>query len=185
MERKVKGTLVKIITKGIKSDKAHEREYDRLLSNGAREFLNQRIMDSVWYSYEMYYELYHTQIKVVANDNRDIVIKWGRDFGEGIMSTIYRNLISSGDAKKLVRMYPRFQNMLFNFGKTSFEWIADNELLYTLSDFDPSFEMWYYTTLGWTQRSIEMCIDKKVDYRFVKKSWEGDDATQFILFWSS
>ncbi|MBN1800766.1 MAG: hypothetical protein JW891_04625 [Candidatus Lokiarchaeota archaeon] len=185
MERKVKGTLVKVITKGIKSDKVHEKEYNELLSDKAKDYLNQRIMDSIWYSYEVYFELYNTLIKVVAKNNRELVIKWGRNFGETVMTSIYKNLITGGDARKLVQMYPRFHTMLFNFGSTSLEWITDNELIYTLSDFDPKFELWYYTTIGWTQRALELCLKKKVNFTFLKKSWEGDDVTQFKLYWST
>ncbi len=185
MERKVKGTALKDLVIGIKSDKAHEREYDELLSDKAKEYLNERIMNSVWYSYETYVEIYGALINVFAKGNPDTAIKWGREFGEKVMGTIYKNLIAEGNIKKLLQMYPRFHHMLFNFGTLSLEWTSGNEVLFTYTNFESKFDKVYYSNIGWTERAIEMCIKKKVNYKLLKKSWEGDDCTQFMLFWAS
>ncbi|MFX1236290.1 MAG: hypothetical protein ACFFAS_18735 [Promethearchaeota archaeon] len=184
MQYQVKGTALKDFVIGIRSDRFHKEEYDRILSDVTKDLLNQRILNSIWYSYEIYVEIFNAIAKVIAKNNREIVIKWGRDFGEKVMVTIYKNLIVEGNIKKLLEMYPRFHRMIFNFGTLTPEWISRNEILFTYKDFDTKFEMVYYSNIGWTQRAIEMCIKKKVNYKFVKKFWEGDDVTQFRLFWT-
>ncbi|MBN1800770.1 MAG: hypothetical protein JW891_04645 [Candidatus Lokiarchaeota archaeon] len=184
MERMVKGTALKDLVIGIRSDKPHESIYEQMLSSAAKEYLNERIMNSVWYSYENYIELYAALIKVFAKDNPEYVIKWGREFGEKVMGTVYKNLIVEGNVKRLLEMYPRFHKILFNFGTLSLEWISENEVLFTYKNFESKFDKIYYSNVGWTERAIEMCIRKKVEYQFLKKSWEGDDVTQFKLFWA-
>ncbi|MFX1236398.1 MAG: hypothetical protein ACFFAS_15630 [Promethearchaeota archaeon] len=184
MERKIKGTLFRLVAKGIKSDKAHQQEYDKLLSEEAKDFLNQRILNSVWYSWDLYSELFKTLIKVNAKDNREIVRKWGADFGEGVMAVIYKNIIAEGNVKKLSQMYPRFHGLIYNFGTLTVDIISDNEMLFTYRNLDPRFELWYYSLIGWTQRVLEMCIKKKVYFEFLKKPWQGDELTQFKLYWS-
>ncbi|MBN1800769.1 MAG: hypothetical protein JW891_04640 [Candidatus Lokiarchaeota archaeon] len=184
MEGKIKGSLLKDIVKGIKSDRTHEKEYDVILSDRAKKFLNQRILDSIWYSWDVYCELYKALIKVVAKNNPKIVTKWGRDFGENVMSAVYKNIIAEGNVKKLAEKYPRFHSMFYNFGTISFEWISDHELLYTLKDFDPNFELFYNSNIGWTQRVFEMCLKKEVHFEILKKSSQGDKEGQFKLFWA-
>ncbi|MBN1800768.1 MAG: hypothetical protein JW891_04635 [Candidatus Lokiarchaeota archaeon] len=185
LERKVKGTAVKDVVIGVRSDKIHQKEYEEILSGEAKNFLNQRIMNSVWYSYELYAEIYKALMKVVGKNNREIMIKWGRNFGEKIMGSIYKNLILGGDVKKLMQIYPRFHQMLYNFGALTVKWISDSEVLLTYNEeYDKNFEMLYYSNVGWTQGAIEMCLKRKVNYEFLKKSWEGDDYTQFKLFWT-
>ncbi|MFX1399056.1 MAG: hypothetical protein ACFFAS_18680 [Promethearchaeota archaeon] len=183
VERKLKGYLMKAIVKAIKADKVHEKEYDELLSDRTKQFLNQRILDSVWYPWDVYSELYQAIIKIVAKNNPKIVAKWGHDFGEKVVSKFYKNIIDEGNAIKLAEKYPRFHKMYYNFGSISHEWISDNEIIYTLNDFDPKFELFFYLNIGWTQLIFEMCVKKKVNYKFLKKSWKGDDVTQFKLFW--
>ncbi|MFX1399057.1 MAG: hypothetical protein ACFFAS_18685 [Promethearchaeota archaeon] len=184
MERRVKGTILKDIVIGIKSDKGHEKEYDEILSDEAKEFLHQRVLNSVWYSWDILRELYKALIKIVAKNDRNIVIKWGNNFGENVMSSIYKNVIAEGKVDKLVEKYRRFHGLIYNFGTMSVEKLSDNEILFTYRDIDDKFEMWYYGALGWTQRVLEMCLKKKVSFTFLKKSWQGDKETQFKLFWS-
>ncbi|MFX1276587.1 MAG: hypothetical protein ACFFBP_03385 [Promethearchaeota archaeon] len=184
MERKVKGTLVKLIIKGIKSDKFNAKDYDNILSDEAKELVNKRILDSIWYPFDAYYECYHALTTIFARESKEILIKWGQQFGEAVMSTIYKNIIVEGKVDKLLEMYPRFHKLLFNFGKLQLEKVSDNEVHIAYIDFEPKFEYWFYTSIGWMQKSFEMCLKKKVKFEFLKKSWEGDKITQYILTWT-
>ncbi|MFX1275620.1 MAG: hypothetical protein ACFFBP_11705 [Promethearchaeota archaeon] len=184
MKREVKGTALKDIIIGIRSDKAHIDEYNKILSDEAKDLLNQRILTSIWYPYNIYIELYDALIKVIAKNNTKTVIQWGREFGIKAMNTIYRNLIAEGDVKKLIQKYPRFQRMMYNFGTLTIEWLSNNEILITSRDFENKFKMIFYSNMGWMQGAIEICIKKMVNYEFLKKSWEGDDETQYKLYWS-
>ncbi|MFX1398547.1 MAG: hypothetical protein ACFFAS_16075 [Promethearchaeota archaeon] len=185
MERKVKGTLVKSIVKGIKSDKTNKQKYDDFLTDKAKELLNIRILDSLWYSFDMYLELYLALGKFYAKNNNAIFLKWGRQFGEGIMTSIYRHIIGEGNVDKLIEKYRRLYKLFFNFGNYSLERISNNEIIVGYKDFEPNYEFWYYTAVGWIQKSVEMCIEKKVNYEFLKKSWKGDEFTEFKFTWLS
>ncbi|MFX1236288.1 MAG: hypothetical protein ACFFAS_18720 [Promethearchaeota archaeon] len=184
MEQKINGTFVKIVVKGIKSDKAHQEEYDKLLSEEAKNFLKQRVLNSVWYSWDLFSELIKALIKVAAKDDKKIVKKWGADFGEGVIFVIYKNIIDEGNVKKLAEIYPRFHGLMYNFGTLSVDTISDNEILFTYRNFNPGFELFYDALVGWTQWTLEMCIKKKTSCEFLKKFWEGDEVTQFRLTWA-
>ena len=185
MERKVKGTLVKLIVKGIKSDKTNKINYDNYLSDEAKELLDNRILDSVWYSFDTYFEIYFALAKFYAKNNNEIFIKWGHEFGQALMSTIYKNIVNKGNLDKLIEKYPRFHRLVFNFGNIVMEKVSNNEISVSYRDFEPKFEFWYYTAVGWVQKSIEMCIKKKVNYKFLKKSWIGDEYSEFKLYYEN
>jgi len=171
--------------KGVRGDKTNKHKYDNLLSDEAKELLNKRILDSIWYPFDPYFEIYFALAKFFAKNNNQIFIKWGNQFGEVGMSTIYKNIVVEGNLDTLVEKFNRFHRLLFNFGDFSLEKISNNEILVTYRNFEPDFEFWYYTAVGWIQKSVEMCIKKKVNFEFMKMSWKGDDSTQFRLSWTS
>jgi len=185
LERNVKGTIMKVIVKGIKSDKTNVQLYDDVLSDDAKELLNTRILDSVWYSHDTFIELYRALAQFFANNSPEIIVSWGQDFGQAIMTSIYKNIVIKGDLDKLIKKYQNFHRLMYNFGDFTIEKVSENEILLTYRNFDSKFEIWYFTSIGWMQKSVEMCIKKKVEYEILKRSWKGDQVTQYKLSWSS
>ena len=181
--KQVKGTMFKLIVKAIKVNKSGA--YNNMLSQKAKDFLNQRIIDSIWYPFELFKECFNALSRVEAKDNEDILIEMGRMQRETVMSNFYKLTEVKGDLKSSMEKYQRFHKLLFNFGELNSEFISDTEMVVTFSDFEPEFKNFYYTTLGWIDKFIELCNGKKIQYKVKKKSWEGDNATEFLISWSS
>ncbi|MFX1381460.1 MAG: hypothetical protein ACFFBP_03380 [Promethearchaeota archaeon] len=181
--KQVKGTMFKMIIKAIKADKSGT--YDNILSDKAKEMMNQRILDSIWYPFDIYKECFNALCKVTANDKKEVIIKWGRVESERLMTRIYSQAITEGNIESAIEKYARFHKMVFNFGEIQSELISDNQIIVNYREFEKDFRNFYYIAIGWIDKFIDLCIGKKAQYEILKKSWEGADLTQFKLSWSS
>jgi hypothetical protein len=72
---------------------------------------------------------------------------------------------------------------MFNFAKVSTEFVSDNEMIVSIEEYDPDFELCYYLFRGWLEKFIELCLHKAVQTEFAQKSWEGASATQIKMTW--
>lgn len=182
--RKVKGTMVLMVVKSIKYNKSKKDEYDRMLSDEAKEFLNERILSTEWYPYEPYKECFDTLCFIEGRNNPEILNQWGQVESKRLMTTIYKISVFKGDIQIAIDRYSRFHKRVFNFGEITSKIISDTEITLTYEDFDPSWENFYYIGTGYAQGFIELCLDKKTDYKFLNKSWKGEGWTQVLLSWS-
>ncbi|MFX1376166.1 MAG: hypothetical protein ACFFA0_10160 [Promethearchaeota archaeon] len=181
--RQVKGTMVAMIAKSIKYNKSKQEEYDRILSDKAKQLINQRILSSAWYPYELYKEAFNALSFVEARNNPRVLIEWGRVESERLMTTIYKLSVFKGNIQIAADKYARFHRMVFNFGEIIPEIVSDTKIIFTYEDFDPNWENVYHVAVGYAQAFIELCIDKKTDFSFLKKSWKGEGWTQIMLTW--
>jgi hypothetical protein len=183
--RQVKGTMVLMVVKSIKYMKDKKAEYDKILSDEAKAFLNQRILSTNWYPYEPYKECFDALCFLEAKNDVKIIAQWGRVESKRLMTTIYKISVFKGDIQVAADKYSRFHKRAFNFGKITSEILSDTEIIFTYEDFDPSWENFYYVGVGYAQAFIELCIEKKTDYHFLTKSWKGEGWTQVKLSWPS
>ncbi|MDD1778968.1 MAG: hypothetical protein LUQ65_12455 [Candidatus Helarchaeota archaeon] len=181
--KQVKGSMLKMIIKSIKANKSGI--YDNMLSDKAKDLLSQRILDSIWYSFEVYKECFNALSQVEGKNNPLVIVQWGRHRSEELMTSIYQSAIIKTNLKIATENYKRFHRTVFNFGEIEIEIISDHEILVIYKDFERDFENFYYISIGWIQRFFELCLGKKVTYKILKKSWEGAESTQFSLSWAS
>jgi hypothetical protein len=181
--KQVKGSLVKLMVKPIRSNKSGI--YDTLLSDNAKEFIKQTILDSTWYPYDLYKECHEALIKVAANNDPVILNQWGKQYGEFLFTSIYKYQVAGGNIKNAIEKYRQFLKLAFNFSELVAEFASDNQVILTFKDFDPNWENFYYICLGWVHKFIELSIKKEVTSKIIKKSWEGADATQMVFSWSA
>ena len=179
----VKGSMMKLVAKAIKVNKSGI--YNNLLSDKAKELLSQRILDPIWYPFEVYKECFNALSQVDANNNPLLIVQWGRNRGEELMTSIYKHSIIEANLKNATENYKRFHRSVFNFSEIEIEIISDNEIVLTYKDFEPNFENFYHIAIGWAQRFFELCLGKKITYKILQKSWNGADATRFSLSWVS
>ena len=52
MEQIVKGTMVKLMVNVVRANESGD--YEKLFTDDAKELVSQRILDSIWYPYEIY-----------------------------------------------------------------------------------------------------------------------------------
>jgi hypothetical protein len=180
--RQVKGSLVKPIVKQIKANKSGI--YDTLLSDEAKKFIKQNILDSLWYSFESYKECSEALYKVEAKNDPAILNQWGKLYGELLFTSIYKSQVGDGSIKNAIEKYRHFLTLLYNFSELVAEFPSDNQVILTFKNFDREWENFYYILLGWVHKYVELSIKKEVTSKIIKKSWEGADATQILVSWA-
>ena len=183
--KQVKGTMVVTIVKSIKANADKKEEYNKLLSDNAKKFLQQRILSSTWYPFEEYRECFDALCLIEARNNPIELNKWGHLEARRWLTTIYQATIVKGDPQLAANKYSRFHEMVFNFGKIIPDFISDTEIELTYIDFIRDWENFYHIATGWAQIYIELSIDSKVNYNFLNKSWKGDGWTKVRLSWLS
>ncbi|MBN1801869.1 MAG: hypothetical protein JW891_10205 [Candidatus Lokiarchaeota archaeon] len=179
--KQVKGSMMKSFIRPARANKSGI--YQEILTVSGQKLLKERIFDSVWYPFEVYKEIATHVSKIEGKSDPKVLIKWGQEHGEAILTSIYRGSIVDGDIVKAVDKYARFHRLVFNFGDVKSEFLSDNSVIITYANFEPDFEYFYYIALGWTKRYLELCTSKKVSYIILKKSWEGAEATSYQFSW--
>ncbi|MFX0030843.1 MAG: hypothetical protein ACFE8B_16640 [Candidatus Hermodarchaeota archaeon] len=182
--KQVKGTILTMAVKSIRANKNKRDEFDRILTDNTKEFLNQRILSSSWYPYEVYKELFNALCFVEARNDPNIIRQWGQIESNRLMSTVYQFSVIKGDLQQATERYIRFHRMIFNFSEVIPELISDNKIIFSYRDFDANWENFYHVAVGYIQGFIEMCIDKKPDFNFLQKSWKGQGQTKIMFTWS-
>ncbi|MFX1501240.1 MAG: hypothetical protein ACFFDH_09800 [Promethearchaeota archaeon] len=54
----------------------------------------------------------------------------------------------------------------------------------TYKDMPSDWENWYHLAKGFATEFIELCLDKKVNDIYLKKSWKGEGWTKVRFSWS-
>jgi len=181
--RKAKGSIFIPWVKAIKADKTGR--YDDYLTQEDKEVLSGLILPSSWYSFETYKKFYKAVSTVFAQNNPETLREVGKEYGKTIMSTIYKRAIQEGDPKQAMEQFAFVFKSMFNFGRLNFEIVSNNEMLVFIEEFDPDFDVWYYVTIGWLEKFIELCLKKAVQTQFTQKSWEGAPLTQIKVTWDA
>ncbi|MBI9078088.1 MAG: hypothetical protein JEZ02_22010 [Desulfatibacillum sp.] len=180
--RQVKGTLLLPLAKTVNANKTGV--YDSLISDEAKEIVENRILASAWYPFEVYKSIYTAVGKVVANDNEDLFHKWGIAEAERVFKDVYASIIYKGDAPRSIEMLNRFVNSkMFNFGGFDTEFLSENEMVASVEEFDRDFKVALVVLCGWMQRYLELCLDKPVKSEFLKRSWKEPGLTKMRFTW--
>ncbi|MFX1376164.1 MAG: hypothetical protein ACFFA0_10150 [Promethearchaeota archaeon] len=183
--RQIKGTMVLTIVISIKRNKGKRDQFNRILSDRAKDLLSKRILSSTWYSFEAYKDCYDAMCHIEARNNPKKLNEWGQREAKRWLTTVYQASLSKGDPKLAIEKYSRFHRLVFNFGEYRPEFISDTEVDITYIDIPRDWENFYHSTTGWAQSFIELAIDKKVNFRFLNKSWQGNGWTKIKYSWSS
>jgi hypothetical protein len=173
--------MFKMIVKAIRANKSGV--YDNILSAKDREFLSQNILSASWYPFDIYKRAFNALAEVMAKDNTDTWIQWGRMEGEATMTTIYKATIVDGDPHMAMEKFKRFFKLMYDFGELVIERISDKEMTITWKDFDPDFKVLYYVGIGWVERFLELCGARDLKSQFLTKSWEGAKETKIQVLW--
>ncbi len=179
----VKGSILLPWVKTIKANKSGV--YNDYLTAEDKATLSKLILPSSWYTFETYKNCFNAVVAVEAKGSAEACREWGRVYSDAIMSSVYKRAIKKGDAKAAMDQFTFVFKSMFSFGKVQSEFPSDREMIVTIEDFDPTFEVWYYITRGWLERFIEMCLDKPVKSDFMEKSWKGAPATRIKVTWAA
>ncbi|MFX1377129.1 MAG: hypothetical protein ACFFA0_15085 [Promethearchaeota archaeon] len=182
--KQIKGTMIVNVIRTIRADKSRMDQYNRILSDRAKDLLKQRILSSAWYSFETYKECYDAMCSIVGKNNPRLLNEWGHNEADRWLTTIYKAVVTRGDPQLAAEKYSRFHRMVFNFGEFKREFISDTEVDFTYIDFPRDWENFYHLAVGFVQQFIELTINKKVNFRYLNKSWQGKGWTKVRLSWA-
>ncbi len=181
--RKVKGSIFIPWAKALKADKTGL--YEGHLTQEDKEILSGLILPSSWYSFETYKNCFNAVSKVFAQNNPETIREWGREYSNQIMGSVYKRAIKEGDPKLAMEHFAFVFKSMFNFAKVSTEFVSDNEMIVSIEEYDPDFELCYHLFRGWLEKFIELCLNKTVQTEFLQKTWEGAPLTQIKVTWDA
>ncbi|MFX1500190.1 MAG: hypothetical protein ACFFDH_04405 [Promethearchaeota archaeon] len=182
--KQVKGSMVVGLVRGIKRNYPKRAEFNKILSDKAKDFLQQRILTASWYPFDTYRELYDASCLIVSENNPKNLYEMGVNAANSSFSEMYSSTVQKGDLRMAIERYRRFHGRIYNFGDTIVEFVSDNELIFIYKDMPRDWENWYHMIAGFALTFIELCIDKKVDYSFLNKSWEQEGWTKIKFSWT-
>ncbi len=183
--KKVKGSVLIMTVKSIKANHQKRSEYNKILSDNAKEFLKQRILIASWYPFELYRECFDALCFVEARNDPKTIVGWGEMDGKRTFSSTYQSTVIKNDIQLAAERYIRFHKRTTTVGEIIPEIISDNEVKFTYTDMPREWENWYHTAVGWAIAFIEMCLDKQIDYVYLNKSWKNQGWTTVKFSWSS
>jgi uncharacterized protein (TIGR02265 family) len=179
--RRAKGSVLIDFVKTIKADKTGA--YDKVLTPEDKAFLDQRILPSAWYDYEIFKRCFNAVFEVFAQKNLETIRKVGKMYGESIMTNQYKNLLKNGDPLEYIKKYPVYIKNFFDFGEVQIIEEGPKQVLLRILDLDPTFPPVYYIMIGWLERTLELCGARSVRIEFIKKSWENNAETEVRYTW--
>ena len=156
----VKGSMLVTFVKAIKADKTGACE--KLLTDEDKKIIS----------------------TLNAGNGPDVLREWGRMAGETTMTTIYKTVLNKKDAESALGAFQQIVKNVYDSITIEKKMASDNEIIITITDFDPDFEQWYLVGLGWIERTIELVIKKAVKSQIIERSWQGAPATVFKMSWS-
>jgi hypothetical protein len=174
--------MVKLIVKGIRANKTGV--YDQILSEQAKELVFQSVVDPVWYPFELFKEVLDALCQVDAKNDPKVIMQWGRQRGQELVTAIYKHSLSDANIKTALDAYTRFHKSVFNFGEVEGTIVSDHEIQLSYNHFDAEWSNFFYLATGWQQEFFQLCIGKTVAYRFLKKPTKGAGGTQISLTWA-
>jgi hypothetical protein len=153
----VKGSMLLEFVKAVRADKSGV--YDSYLTEKDKEIISLKILNNTWYPYETYENCFKAVFNVVAKGDLKTIYEWGRIYGEKIITSIYKPVITEGNPRKALEMLELITK------------------LHTIKDFAQDFEPYFHLSRGWIERCLELSGAKNVKSEFISKSWEGTPET--------
>ncbi|MBN1800445.1 MAG: hypothetical protein JW891_03010 [Candidatus Lokiarchaeota archaeon] len=179
--KKVRGSVFIPVVRAIKGDKSDI--FDSLITEEAKELIANRILSSAWYPFDLYKNCMNAVSKVGAKGNYEVLKKWGEDYYDEILPTVYKKSIRGNNVKNAMDMYKRFIKMIYDFGEVILEYPSNKEVNIIYKDYDDDFIPFFYITNGLIEKFVEKALEKRVKSDFIRKSWEQGGTTILKVTW--
>ena len=183
MSKQVKGSLFAEYVQMIRKNK--HISWNKHLGSSEMEFLDQIILPSQWYPYEIYQQYGAAIFQEIAEGKPQVACSWGKETMDRLAGLYKENLIEEGDPLKSLNKFKALTRNVFNFD--SFEIIVhdDNhvDIAVDLAFGTKAIQGYSYQMLGSLQRLLELSGADDVKAEFSAKTWEGDDKTMIELRW--
>jgi len=179
----VKGSALIPCVKAIKADKSGA--YDKILSQKTKDTISKLVLPSSWYDWDIYKNCLNALTEIVANNDMNIIREWGKISSSAIMGSVYKSSVVKGDLVSAMERFKFVHKSIFSFGTLKNEFVSDNEMIFSIEEFDSDFQTIFYIVIGWLEKYIELCLGKSVQAAFIEKAWEGNPVTRIKLTWSA
>lgn len=183
MSKQVKGSLFVEYVRMIKKNK-HIR-WDEYLTPYELGFLDQIILPSQWYPYEIYRQYGAAIFREIAGGKPQLACSWGKETMDRLAELYKDNLIEEGDPVASLRRFKALTQNFFNFDSFDITIHGDNHVEIAIN---PAFGTeavrgYSYQMLGSFQRLVELSGADRVQAEFFAKSWEGASKTMMEIRW--
>jgi hypothetical protein len=181
MERKTKGVdLMRIVASLRAIRKTQELP---AISDQAQVYLNQRILPSVWYPYEVFRELGGIMHQLFAG---------GTDEGAKQMGVLSAQVLKEqhvvflrDDPRQFLGILQAIWTSHFNFGRVEVPIIREQEAQVVLLGYEDMPRWHGILTMAWMARALELSGAKNVQFTPIAAPWEpGHTELRFNLTWS-
>jgi hypothetical protein len=180
--KQAKGSMMTLMVRIIRANKSGA--YDNLLSDKAKQLMAGRLVDPLWYPYDLYKEFFNALCQVEAKNNPRVILQWGRTIGQEVMTSIYKHSIADANVRTAIYIFTAFHRTVFNFGEVEGSIVSNREIQLLYNDFDPEWVNFFYFTTGWLQQFFQLCVGKPITYKILKAPMKGADVTQISLTWA-
>lgn len=181
--RTIKGIFLKKVVSIIRSDKSGT--FDRYFTEEDKQVINSTILSSSWYPFDVFKKCFNALADVFANGDMEVCRQWGVADGEELDESIYKTVVKDRNYKVAFEKIKLFWKLQFNFGGLDLNFVSDNQVQATITNFDPDFEVFYWFTLGHWEKILEYYDLKNIQSEFLTKSWEGAGDTTYQFSWTS
>ncbi|MFX1399584.1 MAG: hypothetical protein ACFFAS_21365 [Promethearchaeota archaeon] len=181
--KKVKGEIFKRLVIIIRANKTGA--YDNLLTDKDKEIISQRILPSIWYPFDTYKNCLNAVAHIEGKDNMELIQMWGKKEGETVFTNVYKAFIVRAEPFVALEKFKNFRRLMYDFGEFLIEGLSDSEANIINRGIDQDFKVYYNILLGWLERFLELCTNKKFVSKFLAKSWEGAPETIVNVSWSN
>ena len=178
----VKGIPILGLIKFIKRDPRHI--LDKVVANlppDTGKYMNDHIVQTAWYPYKLYTDLLRALDKVAGTGDLSYCIEQGRLGAQHDLSTVYRIFLTFSGPKMWQTRAMSVWSSYYDSGQSVLTIPAENQVLYTITDF-PDIDIAHVRTVqGWIEQFLILCKYRNVKSEVTKCQCNGDPITELIF----
>jgi hypothetical protein len=182
MARNVKGVLFVDYVRMLRAYR--DRSWVPYLRDGDLPLVEQHIEAEGWYPMEVFERLGIAILKTVADEDLDLVRRWGHLTAAYIAGTV-EGLVAPGDPRESLMRFQVYRRSFFDFESLGMLQIDDGSadlwIGYGMSSL--AEEAASLQTMGFFEGLIELAGGREVHASFLERIWAGDPRSVIRLAW--
>lgn len=178
----VKGVPILGLIKFIKKDQQDIlSKIITILPPETRKYMDEHIIQSAWYPYQLYTDLLRALDKVTGKGDLSYCIEQGRLAAKHDLSTIYRIFLTFSGPKMWQTRSMSVWSSYFDTGQAVISIPSKTESLFTISDF-PDIDLAHVKSVqGWNEQFLIICKYTDVKSEIKRCQCFGDPVTELLF----
>jgi hypothetical protein len=182
MSRSVKGVLFVDYVRMLRVHR--DRSWVEHLHPEDVVFVDEHADPESWYPMDVFERLGIAILKTVAEDNLDLVRRWGRLNAAHVTGSV-EGLVVPEDPRESLMRFQVYRRSFFNFDTLDMlqidDGLADLRVGYGMSAV--AEEAASFQTMGFFEGLIELADGRAIQASFLERSWAGDARTLLRFAW--